>query len=164
MLWVNQNTPRTTSKDSPFRSAYGTDALITVEIGSPSLRVKTFDEVYNEQDLRENLDLVEDISEAAVQHLSIYQQRTTSHYIKHLKNLKILGCGSGPKITAEALTPQDIGNLKPTWEGPYEVVEVLKLVTYTICHMNGDVIPNFWHAARLRRYYQLDSRVYDICW
>ncbi|MCI97924.1 hypothetical protein A2U01_0119225, partial [Trifolium medium] len=45
-----------------FRLAYGTKAVIPVEIGEPSRRTKqSLDEEMNDEALREELDLVEEI-------------------------------------------------------------------------------------------------------
>lgn len=51
--------------------AYETDALFLVEIDSLSLRVKKFNESYNDQGLKENLDLVDEVREVGVQCLVI---------------------------------------------------------------------------------------------
>lgn len=38
ILWGYHCTPQSTAKETPFRLAYGTDAMVPVEVGEPSLR------------------------------------------------------------------------------------------------------------------------------
>nr|KYP57317.1 Uncharacterized protein K02A2.6 [Cajanus cajan] len=38
ILWAYRCTPQSSTRETPFRLAYGTDAMIPVEIGEPSLR------------------------------------------------------------------------------------------------------------------------------
>ena len=48
--------------ETPFRLTYGTEAVIPVEIMEPSRKTEVpLDEELNNQDLREELDLVEEI-------------------------------------------------------------------------------------------------------
>lgn len=62
-----------TTKDSPFRLAYRTDALIPVEIGSPSHRVSQYKELYNDEGLRLNLDLFNEVQDLTMIRFAIYQ-------------------------------------------------------------------------------------------
>ena len=39
VIWAYRTTPRTYTGETPFRLTYGMDAVIPVEIGSPSYRV-----------------------------------------------------------------------------------------------------------------------------
>ena len=39
VIWAYQTTPRTSTRETPFRLTYGMDAVIPVEIGSSSYRV-----------------------------------------------------------------------------------------------------------------------------
>ncbi|XP_027348120.1 uncharacterized protein LOC113859584 [Abrus precatorius] len=44
ILWAYRCTPQTTTKETPSRLTYGTDAMVPVEIGEPSFRRKNFEE------------------------------------------------------------------------------------------------------------------------
>ena len=62
MLWGYQTTAHSSTGETPFRLAYGTEAVIPVEIKEPSRRIKAPpDEEINDISLREELDLVEEI-------------------------------------------------------------------------------------------------------
>ncbi|GKV04959.1 hypothetical protein SLEP1_g17036 [Rubroshorea leprosula] len=58
VLWAYRTTSRTTTGETPYHLAFGTEVVIPVEIGVPSFWVTHFDERRNGQLLRENLDLL----------------------------------------------------------------------------------------------------------
>ena len=43
--------------------------------------------------------------------------------------------------------------LSPPWEGPYVVTEVLRLGTYKLKTIDGEVFVNAWNNKQLRRFY-----------
>ncbi|GAU46380.1 hypothetical protein TSUD_280790 [Trifolium subterraneum] len=66
VLWTYRTTPHSTTGETPFRLAYGTEAVIPVEIGEPSRRTEApLVEEMNDEAMREELDLVEEIRTAA---------------------------------------------------------------------------------------------------
>ncbi|KAK3042938.1 hypothetical protein RJ639_001014 [Escallonia herrerae] len=60
VLWAYRTTPHSVTGETPFLLCYGTEALLPVEIGVPTIRALHFNEVKNEDGLRANLDLVEE--------------------------------------------------------------------------------------------------------
>ncbi|XP_074323458.1 uncharacterized protein LOC141660375 [Apium graveolens] len=64
VLWAHRTIPRSSTGETPFRLAYGTDALIPVEVGLESYRTEVFNVKTNEFGLRANLDLFEEEREA----------------------------------------------------------------------------------------------------
>jgi len=46
--------------ETPFRSVYGTDALVPTEIGEPSFRQQHYDEASNIENMMVELDLVQE--------------------------------------------------------------------------------------------------------
>ncbi|GKV12463.1 hypothetical protein SLEP1_g23603 [Rubroshorea leprosula] len=65
VLWAYRTTSRTITGETPYHLAFGTEAVIPIEIGVPSFRVTHFDEGRNGQLLRENLDLLDEVREEA---------------------------------------------------------------------------------------------------
>nr|XP_016503336.1 PREDICTED: uncharacterized protein LOC107821417 [Nicotiana tabacum] len=59
VLWAYRTTTKTTTGETPFSLLYGSEALIPVEIGEPSMRFTLATEDSNDKELRENLDLLE---------------------------------------------------------------------------------------------------------
>ncbi|GAU42123.1 hypothetical protein TSUD_350970 [Trifolium subterraneum] len=66
VLWSYRTTPHSTTGETPFRLTYGTEAVIPVEIGEPSSRIEyPHEEDINDELLREELDLVEELRTGA---------------------------------------------------------------------------------------------------
>ncbi|KAI5429190.1 hypothetical protein KIW84_033978 [Lathyrus oleraceus] len=64
VLWAYRTTPHSTTGETPFRLTYGTEAVIPVEIRAPTRRTEEpLDEEMNDETLRAELDLVEEIQE-----------------------------------------------------------------------------------------------------
>ncbi|XP_077251991.1 uncharacterized protein LOC143891254 [Tasmannia lanceolata] len=78
VLWAYRTTPRTPTGESPFNLSFGTEAVIPVDIGTPSPRVTSFDEQLNGDGLRANLDLLEEVREESRIRVAAYKQKTYS--------------------------------------------------------------------------------------
>ena len=53
-------TPRRSTREMPFSMSYGTEAVISLEIGFPMLRTKSFTLSSNDGLLEKSLDLIEE--------------------------------------------------------------------------------------------------------
>nr|GEY45016.1 reverse transcriptase domain-containing protein [Tanacetum cinerariifolium] len=60
VLWAHRTMIKTSNSDTPFSLTYGTEAVISVEIGMPSLRCTKVDQVLNDKALLLNLDILEE--------------------------------------------------------------------------------------------------------
>ncbi|KAK3003044.1 hypothetical protein RJ639_018211 [Escallonia herrerae] len=132
VLWAYRTTPHSVTGETPFSLCYGTEAMLPVEIGVPTIRALHFSELNNNVGLRTNLDLVE-------------EARTQAHFNEGdlvLRKLEV----SNPKAAT--------GKLSPNWEGPYRVIKVLKTGAYALGTLSGESIPRTWNAENLHRYYQ----------
>ncbi|KAK2997565.1 hypothetical protein RJ639_023672 [Escallonia herrerae] len=132
VLWAYRTTPHSVTGKTPFSLCYGTEAMLPIEIGVPTIRALHFSELNNNVGLRANLDLVE-------------EARTQAHFNEGdlvLRKLEV----SNPKAATEKLSPN--------WEGPYRVIKVLKTGTYALGTLSGESIPRTWNAENLCRYYQ----------
>ena len=63
VLWAYRTTIRLPTRETPFRLTFGTEAIIPVEVGLMSLRVKTYGDLKNQQELNDNLDLINEVRE-----------------------------------------------------------------------------------------------------
>ncbi|GKV36278.1 hypothetical protein SLEP1_g44427 [Rubroshorea leprosula] len=66
VLWSCRTTPSSTTGETPFSLAYGTEAVIPVEVRLPSNRAGRHNDPKNEQLLRENLNVVEEVREMSL--------------------------------------------------------------------------------------------------
>ena len=65
VLWAYRTTTRTPIGETPFNLIYGTEAVILVEVGLTSLRKEFFDEQSNDDQLKLNLDCLDEVRDQA---------------------------------------------------------------------------------------------------
>ena len=65
VLWAYRTTVRTPTGKAPFRLMYGADAVIPAEVGLTSYRVQNYMEDKNEEAMRLQLDLVDEVRATA---------------------------------------------------------------------------------------------------
>ena len=65
VLWAYWTTARTPIGEMPFQLAYGSEAVILAEVGLTSYRVENYDKDKNEEAIRLQLDLVDELRAAA---------------------------------------------------------------------------------------------------
>ncbi|GAU42913.1 hypothetical protein TSUD_86510 [Trifolium subterraneum] len=114
-----RTTPHSTTGETPFRLAYGTEAVIPVEIGEPSRRTEApLNEEMNDEAMREELDLVEEIRTAAsLKEASLKQLVAARHDTKVIKrNFEV-----GSLVLRRNAKDSYEGKLAANWEGPYRV-------------------------------------------
>ena len=70
VLWAYRTTARTPTRETPFRLAYGADVIIPAKIGLTSYWVENYTEDKNEEAMRLQLDLVDEVRATAEQRLA----------------------------------------------------------------------------------------------
>ena len=73
-------TARTPTGETPFRLAYGADAVIPAEIGLTSYHIQSYTEDKNKEAMHLQLDLVDEVRAIAEQRLARYQNLMSKHY------------------------------------------------------------------------------------
>ena len=69
---------------SPFALSYGIEAIIPIEIGMPTLQTEIHEEA-NAEAVTKDLDMTDELREAAVVHITPYQQRLANLYNMRVK-------------------------------------------------------------------------------
>ena len=72
VLWAYRTTARTLTGETPFRLAYRRGAVIPAEVGLTSYRVENHDEIRNDEAMRLQLDLVDEVRATTEQRLAQY--------------------------------------------------------------------------------------------
>ncbi|GJT62971.1 reverse transcriptase domain-containing protein [Tanacetum coccineum] len=152
VLWALRTMIKSSNGDTPFSLTYGTEAVIPAEIGMPTYRTAAVDIVRNDDEIRLNLDLVEERREQA----AIREAKAKSKMMRYY-NARVRGVTFKPGDyvyrSNEASHAMDGGKLGPKWEGPYEVTEVLGGGAYKLRSMDGAVLPRTWNIANLKKCY-----------
>ncbi|GJV10560.1 reverse transcriptase domain-containing protein [Tanacetum coccineum] len=152
VLWAHRTMIKSSHGDTPFSLTYGTKAVIPAEIGMPMYRTAVVDAVNNNEQLRLNLDLLEELRERAAIREAKAKLKMTKYY-----NARVRGVTFRPGDFVyrrnEASHAMDEGKLGPKWEGPYEVTEALGDGGYMLRSMDGSVFPRTWNIANLKKCY-----------
>ena len=85
VLWAYRTTARTPTGETPVNLMYGTEAVISVEVGLTSLRREFFDEQSNDGQLKQNLDCLDEVRDQASQRMAKYQQKIVEYYNRRVK-------------------------------------------------------------------------------
>ncbi|GJX54840.1 reverse transcriptase domain-containing protein [Tanacetum coccineum] len=152
VLWAHRTMIKSSHGDTPFSLTYGTEVVIPVEIGMPTYRTAVVDVVHNDEELRLNLDLLEERYERAA-----IREAKAKLKMKKYYNARVRGVTFRPGDfvyrSNEASYVADGGKLGPKWEGPYEVTEALGDGAYKLRSMDGTVLPRTWNIVNLKKCY-----------
>ncbi|XP_057739852.1 uncharacterized protein LOC130956943 [Arachis stenosperma] len=150
VLWAYNTTTHSTTKETPFRLVYGSEAMIPIEVSQSSLRVQATN---HDQARLAELDLIEEIRDiAAIRHRAL-QQQLTRRYSKRVFPRDFQTGDLVLRKTEQARRPSTHGKLAATWDGPYRISEVLGKGAYKLEHLDGDKISNTWNVQSLKKYY-----------
>ncbi|RDX70518.1 hypothetical protein CR513_50231, partial [Mucuna pruriens] len=139
VLWSYHTTSHSNTNETPFRLMFGTEAMIPVEIGESSPQTTLFEPCENEEELRANLDMLQEVWEIAHVKEYVVKARAARKYDK--------------RIVPRNFKPQDLvesNKLTTIWEVPFRVLEEVGRGAYRIEKLDGRKVPCTWNAATLR--------------
>nr|GEX60336.1 reverse transcriptase domain-containing protein [Tanacetum cinerariifolium] len=152
VLWAHRTMIKSSHGDTPFSLTYGTEAVIPTEIEMPTYRMEAVDMVSNDEELRLNLDLLEERRECGAIRKAKAKSKMTKYY-----NTRVCGVTFKPGdfVYRSNDTSHTVagGKQGPKWEGPYEVTEALRYRAYKLRSMDGTILPRTWNIANLKRCY-----------
>lgn len=131
VLWAYRTSPRNSTGETPYKLAFGSEARLPVEVGSPSHRVIHFEEVSNVEGLKVNLELLNEVRDHAVHKVEEYKEKTRIYFGKKA-NIREYAVGDLVLRDTKASNPTNTEKLQPNWEGPYKIKEVLRPGTYKL--------------------------------
>ncbi|GJR18108.1 hypothetical protein Tco_0966635 [Tanacetum coccineum] len=129
--------------ETPFSLTYGSEAVIPAEIGMPTYQTIQFNEAQNKEDMRLNLDLIQERREAATIREAKYKKKVEQYYNKQVHPVSFR-VGDFMYRRNQASRVENQGKLGPNWEGPYWVIEAYNNGSYKICTMNDREVPRTW--------------------
>ncbi|GKD02275.1 reverse transcriptase domain-containing protein [Tanacetum coccineum] len=130
----------------------GTQAVIPAEIGMPTYRTTAVDVMHNDDELRLNLDLVEERRECAAIRKAQAKLKMKRYYDARVKNVAFRP-GDFVYRSNNASHAVKGGKLGPKWEGPYEVLDPLGDGAYKLQSSDGTVLPMTWNVTNLKKCY-----------
>nr|GFC58794.1 reverse transcriptase domain-containing protein [Tanacetum cinerariifolium] len=87
VLWAHRTMIKSSHDDTPFSLTYGTEAVIPAEIGMPTYRTAVVDVVNNDEELRLNLDLLEERRELAAMSEARSKSRMMKYYNSRVRGV-----------------------------------------------------------------------------
>ncbi|XP_057755334.1 uncharacterized protein LOC130974472 [Arachis stenosperma] len=152
ILWSYNTTVQNTTGETPFRLVYGSEALIPVEIGIPTIRAELYDEQHNTRARKAELDLAEEDRKIAA-----IKQRAQKQLAEKKHNKKVVPrtFSEGDLVlrrTEEARRPHSHGKLATNWEGPFRISKVLGMGAYQLQTLQGNTMSGNWNVSSLKMY------------
>ncbi|GJR48379.1 reverse transcriptase domain-containing protein [Tanacetum coccineum] len=120
VLWARRTMVKTSNEDTPLALTYGTEAVIPVEIGMPSLRCAEVNQAENDEGILLNLDILEERREKVA-----VQEAKSKAKMEKYYNAKVRSTcfrpGDFVYRSNEASHTKESRKLGPKWEGPYDL-------------------------------------------
>nr|GEV26815.1 reverse transcriptase domain-containing protein [Tanacetum cinerariifolium] len=152
VLWAHRTMVKSSHGDTPFSLTYGTEAVIPREIRMPTYRTTAIDAVNNDEELRLNLDLLEERQELAAINEARSKSKMTKYYNSRVRGVAFQP-GDFVYRSNDVSHTAAGGKLGPKWEGPYKVTDALGNEAYKLRSMDGTMLPRTWNVANLKRCY-----------
>jgi hypothetical protein len=129
------------------------EAVIPVEVGSPSFRVAHYDPGLNEKGMNLHLDLLQEQCEDSRAACAAYQRRVAKYYDKKVKPRELqVGDWVLRKVNLMTREPADC-KLGPNWEGPYRIVSSSKNGAYRLTTGQRKAVSRAWNVDHLKKYF-----------
>ncbi|XP_024015836.1 uncharacterized protein LOC112089095 [Eutrema salsugineum] len=155
VLWSHRTTPRRSTGQSPFYLAYGLKALCPAEVSIPTLGYSVLpeDPDFNDQMMLNNLDNLEEQRCLALLRIQNYQNLAARYYNKKIRGRHFDEGDLVLRKVFQNTEELNAGKLGTNWEGPYQIMRIVKPRVYELMQLDGTPIPRSWNSANLKRYY-----------
>ena len=128
---------------------YVAEAMLSCDIIHDSPRVHMYEEREAELDRQDSLDALEEEHDVAKARSAFYQQQARRYRSREVR-AKTYNVGE----LVLRLPEKKKDKLKPKWEGPFIIDQVLTGGAYRLRNASDNRLePNPWNVARLRRFY-----------
>ena len=154
VLWAYRTTVRSPTVETPFKLAYGSEAIILAEMHMANHRVMTYQDKDNEEQLRLNLGLIDEVRTDVEHKTAKYKNLMARQYDAMVKPRRFNIGGLVLKKVSLATKNAARGKLGPNWEGPYRIINCKRQGSYYFEALNERKLEHPWNVEHLRRYYQ----------
>jgi len=151
VLWAYRCTPQSSTHEAPYTLVYGTDAVILVEVGEPSVRQQHHDTQLNADCMATHLDLLCETREKARIRDLVTKLRAARRYNSKLKPRSFHKGDLVWRMASKARKHE--GKFSPNWEGPFRVLKEVGNGAYRLEKLSGEPLPNTWNISHLKFYF-----------
>ncbi|XP_023892940.1 uncharacterized protein LOC112004931 [Quercus suber] len=117
-----RTTVRIPTGETPFKLAYGSEAVIPAKVHMVNHRVTTYQDKENEEQLRVHLNLIDKVRTDIEQRMVRYKNLMARQYDAMVKPRRFNIGDLVLKRVSQATKNPAHGKLGPNWEGPYRVI------------------------------------------
>jgi len=122
VLWAYRCTPQSTTQETPYSLTYGTEAMIPVEVGEPSIRRQLFDLSLNKESLAVGLDLLNELRDKSKIREAACKLRASRRYNSKVQPRKFHQGDLVWRMRNNARKSD--GKFSSNWEGLFRIREV----------------------------------------
>ncbi|XP_075087788.1 uncharacterized protein LOC142169779 [Nicotiana tabacum] len=142
--------PKMSTGETPYSLVYGTDAVIPVEVGEPSLRCFRKSGPQNDDSRRQELNEVVEQREMAYVRMVTQKQQEERYYNKRAK-IRTLKVGDYvlKAKTRESKDPRE-GKLGTNWDGPCKIMVAASKGSFILEAVEGKRLPNNCNITHLK--------------
>ena len=145
---------RTPTGETPFKLAYGSEAVIPAKVHMANHRVTMYQDKDNKKQLCLNLNLIDEVRTNVEHRTARYKNLMARQYDAMVKPRRFnIGDLVLKKVSLATKNPAH-GKLGPNWEGPYRVINCKRQESYYLEALDGRKLEHPWNVEHLRRYYQ----------
>ena len=145
---------RTPTRETPFKLAYGSETIIPVEVHMANHKVTMYQDKDNKEQLRLNLDLIDEVRTNADERMARYKNLMARQYDAMVKPRQFNIGDLVLKRVSLATKNLAHGKLGPNWEGPYKVINCKRQGSYYLEALDERKLEYLWNVEHLRKYYQ----------
>ena len=154
VLWAIRTTPQSTTGETPYSLAFGSEAVIPTETHVPTRRVSYYNPGDNEEELRGCLEEIEERRDHARVRAAYHQTKVAKYYNARVRNRRFSPGDLVLKKVIPSTRIPSAGTLGDSWEGPYIVSSASMKGAYKLQTEEGVPLRNPWNAEHLKKYYQ----------
>jgi transposase InsO family protein len=150
ILWSIRTTATKPTRETPFFLVYGAEAVLPTDVKFGSPRVLAFDELRQEDLIKDRLLHLEEARLQAALRAARYQQGLHRYHRRHVqaRTLEV-----GDLVLSRILSREGLHKLSPMWEGPFKVTHIARPGSARLETAEGVPVGNPWNIAHLRKFY-----------
>ena len=126
------------------------DAVISTEIGLPTIRTEAAKQDDANAKLGRNLDWADEVRESAAIRMADYQQRASAHYNCKVRPRSFKNGTLVLRKVFENTTETGAGKFQANWEGPYIVSKLSESGAYHLQKLDGTPLLRPWNVFNLK--------------
>jgi hypothetical protein len=129
---------------------YGAEAVLPVDITVRSPRVENFDEDRSDEARELEINCSKERWLDSCVHTAKYLAILRRYYNRNVKERFFV---VGDLVLKWKTNQEGMHKLSSPWEGPFEVIKVIRPTSYRLAHLDGTKVRNSWHIDKLRCFY-----------